>query len=377
MAADDGREQVADFASWLRGLRLDAGEPSLRNLSRSTRERAGREVPRTTLAAAFAGDRLPSYDTAMAVVRVLAGPDMVEEAHRRWRRALAAQRGEASPDDAPTPPPPVVPEPARVAPRRAGRRPWLIGAGVAGAVVLVAVSALVLASGADDASGGAHGRGSGRAGTEASTSPLQLGVRQVSPCVPMYYPDMTRQQLDADVAASGQGDDPGPLPYPVDVSRAGSPADLTQITITVQSAQSESVLVTGMSVVVRRRTAAPTRGVFVSSGECGAHVDVRLFETDLAHRPVAVTPQEGSADFPFTVSRTDPEVFRLDVADRIDHCVFDVRIDWTSQGHAGHTELTNHGRHYELTGVGRLPAYYGGLDPRTYMTADPNPSRTG
>ena len=383
MASDSGRQETEEFASWLQHLRLDAGQPSLRDLSRLTRETAGREVPRSTLASAFAGQRLPSYDNAMAIVRALAGPDRLDEAHRRWRQALGARRGEAVPDE-PVPDgqvpdgPAAVPVGSTPVPAgRSGRLRWLVAAGVV-AVLVVTAGVVTFVAGAG---GGAPGHGTSTAGTgtSAGPSPLQLGVTEIGDCTPAYFADLDQGHLDADLAATKQAQSAGTdgtLPYPIDPTRAGVPADQRSIRITVQSAGDEAVLITGMSIVVRHREAAPDSGVFVTLGEgCGAHVDIRFFRTDLSHRQPSVSPEEAGKDFPFSVSRSDPEVFQLDAFEKVDRCTFDVQLDWTAAGRQGHTLLTNGGHHYELTGVGHRPAYLADGYGRSYLLPDPDPNR--
>jgi anti-sigma B factor antagonist len=81
---------VRSFASWLRALKLRAGDPSYRELERRTR-RHGRPVPRSTLHDGLTGARLLSLEQALAVVAVLSGDRALEaECRQRWQ---AARRG--------------------------------------------------------------------------------------------------------------------------------------------------------------------------------------------------------------------------------------------------------------------------------------------
>lgn len=58
---------VADFAAYLRRLRLEAGSPTLANLQHRTK------ISRTVISEAFAGRALPSERTVDALVRALGG----------------------------------------------------------------------------------------------------------------------------------------------------------------------------------------------------------------------------------------------------------------------------------------------------------------
>jgi len=88
-------ELVAAFGAELRRLRIEAGEPAFRSLAHST------GYGRTTLHDALQGNRLPSLDVTLGLVRALGGNE--DEWRARWvtvRRGLDAQRPSAA---APTP----------------------------------------------------------------------------------------------------------------------------------------------------------------------------------------------------------------------------------------------------------------------------------
>ena len=80
---------VGDLAALLRQLHLEAGKPSLRELSRhdpGTRADGHSHVrlTRSTMSAALNGERLPSQDTLSALLAVLGVPDA---AQKRWLAA--------------------------------------------------------------------------------------------------------------------------------------------------------------------------------------------------------------------------------------------------------------------------------------------------
>lgn len=147
---------VGDLAALLRRLHLEAGKPSLRELSRhdpGTRADGHSHVrlTRSTMSAALNGERLPSQDTLSALLAVLGVPDA---AQKRWLAARGrleprrATMSKSSQLDAalngplpPSGPAPAVP-PARLAgtgpvPARTSRRRtlrWLAAVLVAGSV---------------------------------------------------------------------------------------------------------------------------------------------------------------------------------------------------------------------------------------------------
>lgn len=55
-----------------------------------------------------------------------------------------------------------------------------------------------------------------------------------------------------------------------------------------QTPLSESVLLTGMHVLVQARKPTPSTGIVVADGQCGGPVDVRPFTADLDQRDQSV-----------------------------------------------------------------------------------------
>ncbi|WTX00971.1 STAS domain-containing protein (plasmid) [Streptomycetaceae bacterium NBC_01309] len=75
------------FGGWLTSVKLAAGDPSLRELTRRTGQ-LGEAVPRSTLADGFSGRRLLGLDQALLVVRVCGGGATLEaECRNRWMAA--------------------------------------------------------------------------------------------------------------------------------------------------------------------------------------------------------------------------------------------------------------------------------------------------
>ncbi|MFD4613058.1 serine protease [Streptomyces sp. NPDC058440] len=143
------------------------------------------------------------------------------------------------------------------------------------------------------------------------------------------------------------------------------PAKKAVITITVQSDSGESVLLTGLQVLVRKRNPDPARGVLVYGhcGGCGSGATVRYFQTSLDDAQPAVVPMENGKspvnDFPYKVSLVDPEYFALVLGDKGCDCTFDLRLNWVAGGKTGHTLLDDHGKHFRMTGTAGIPVSRG------------------
>lgn len=113
------------------------------------------------------------------------------------------------------------------------------------------------------------------------------------------------------------------------------------ITLTVQGSSDSSVVLQRLRVVDLERE-SPIHGTEVR--KCGAgDLDLRHFEINLDKRPPAIESKPGdleypgdhlepATDFPYKVSRSDPEVFQIEVQGRNCVCSFRLAFDWTVAG---------------------------------------------
>ncbi|MEO3974986.1 helix-turn-helix transcriptional regulator [Streptomyces sp. CAU 1734] len=107
---------VEEFGSWLRDLRIGHGGLTYDVLCRKT------GIPRSTIADAFSGKRLPSYDNAqMIVAKIVGSGELAEECRQRWVAAKKAREGKANP--APPEPATARVDPMESAPRSTGEPP--------------------------------------------------------------------------------------------------------------------------------------------------------------------------------------------------------------------------------------------------------------
>lgn len=107
---------VREFAFWLRALR-NSSNRTYASLANETR------YATTTLQAACAGERLPTLQVTMAIVRACHGP--AEAWHRYWTRVKQAIDPAAPAGSWPVEPPPEIREPAR----------WELGSSLSGLAV--------------------------------------------------------------------------------------------------------------------------------------------------------------------------------------------------------------------------------------------------
>ncbi|TJZ94870.1 hypothetical protein [Actinacidiphila oryziradicis] len=382
---DSAQGPVEEFAAWLRQMRLVGGDLSVRELVRRT-EQDGLRVARSTLQDALDAKRLPSIDNAVAMVRAMTGDEAaVDDCRTRWWRARSAVTG------VPMPPPPAPPSarrphsPAVLPPSAAVPRTDQAGADTGwprvpamaperlpvwkrkktalisfAAVLAVAAGSIygVYAADSPRSSSGAPnpthsstpGAATAAAGTASAPLPPYLHIQaEVGGCLPTGYYDETAAQYQQHPSSNGR--------------RVGQGT----IDITNQTSSNEAVLLTGLHVLVRHRQPAPTTGIVVGDGQCGAAQAVRPFTTDLDKPgPVAIAqPDPGGPNdpghppvtFPFKISPGDPEVFELTAKDTTCDCAIAVEIDWVAAGKAGKTILDNGGHGFSVLAAPDLPAY--------------------
>ena len=136
-AGSTGNTELDNFHAELRKLREDAGQPSLRAMSRTA------HYSHTALSGVVSGGRLPSIDLTLAYVRACGGDE--EEWRARWHQARRRVEADAA-ENAVGPQDPGLHTATPPAGRR--RRHWLIAACAASAVAVVGVTLAMIDSGA-------------------------------------------------------------------------------------------------------------------------------------------------------------------------------------------------------------------------------------
>ncbi|MBL1105426.1 helix-turn-helix domain-containing protein [Streptomyces sp. 5-8] len=145
----------------------------------------------------------------------------------------------------------------------------------------------------------------------------------------------------------------------VDVHHAVSSGE-QYVTFTVQGTGNETVVLEQLSVRMagkRSPLAWNDYAMGYPGVGCGGGVPDRSFTVALdAMRPAPV-PVAGSRDFPFKVSRTDPEVFRITA----DASAYDVswylELQWSSGTRHGTMRIDDSGRPFHTSGNNGRPAY--------------------
>jgi hypothetical protein len=139
---------------------------------------------------------------------------------------------------------------------------------------------------------------------------------------------------------------------PIPVSDRPSGAVLASggaVTVTVQGVTGDAVVLQPPSIEIVSRKSA-LHGLFLKS-PCGSDVPTRYFTVDLGRpRPVAV-PSEGTKDFPYQVSGTDPEQLVITPVTHDDDVEWRLRIPWTSGAKTGELVIDDEGKPLRTTGT--------------------------
>ncbi|MFJ5035399.1 helix-turn-helix domain-containing protein [Streptomyces sp. NPDC088560] len=200
-----------------------------------------------------------------------------------------------------------------------------------------------------------HSASGSSGGADSAAPPLAVTTHPYSwesPCSQHYLID----RAPSDVS-------PPPLeqdaPAWVAVHKAVSAGEQF-VTLTVQGTGGNTVVLEGLSVRMAGRRAPLAWNDYAMGYPgvgCGGGVPTRAFTVALDALRPQVVPESGHQDFPFKVSRTDPEVLHVTA----DASAYDVswylELAWSSGGRHGTLLIGDEGRPFRTSGDNGRPAY--------------------
>lgn len=305
----------------------------------------------------------------------------------------------AAEDSPPAPPMPAEPDPPR---RRVPRSALYAATGVvavSAAVVLVAN----LVSGTDD--GGRHGPAGAAAGTSASVSgSATTGSASPSASASSSPSGSSSASRSGAPSASASASRPGAAtpsrqapadgpvltvsttPYHWDVpcehaflidrSPQNVPeppaqqdavgwatplgavsANRQMAVLTVQGTGAETVVLKDLHVRVVSSEPALDWKQYVMGNGCGGQVDTGSFDVSLDLANPLVTPVSGQRDFPYSVSESDPEVFKVNAHTSGHDVSWYLELEWSSGARQGTVRVDDHGKPFR-TSASRDSSYY-------------------
>ncbi|MFI5645210.1 helix-turn-helix domain-containing protein [Kitasatospora sp. NPDC051705] len=396
-----GAAETAEFARLLSELKARSG------LSYGTLAKR-LHTSTSTLHRYCNGTALPNeYVSAERFARVCrATPDELVELHRSWILADAARSRrtdrtpEPTPDapgptEAPAPPAPPVPftdgepvtataaDPAPPAPPRR-RRGALIASTVA--VVLLTTAVIVARPALRGDDDGATDRRT-TAATPATTAapappetPLPVSPTPAAPVTPTTTPTATpTTDAPAPLTVGVRPyvyDDPCSQHFLVDSTPAhvGPPAPERdaprwaaaygavssgeqEIALTVQGTGADTVVLEALHVRVTAKGAPLAWNDYSMGVGCGGVVDTKSFDIDLDRGSPVITVKGGQRDFPYKVSKSDPEVFYVTAHTKAHDVRWDLTLDWSSGTRRGTTHIDNRGTPFRTSADVNRPGY--------------------
>ncbi|MEU1598379.1 helix-turn-helix transcriptional regulator [Streptomyces sp. NPDC005708] len=187
---------------------------------------------------------------------------------------------------------------------------------------------------------------------DVSAVPLTVNTRPYAwegPCSQHYLIDRPPQQIPPPPV---EQDAPGW------VSALGAVSSGEQyVVLTVQGTGASTVVLEDLRVRVISSDAPLAWSDYAMGVGCGGGVGTQAFGVDLdAGRPAAV-PARGQRDFPFKVSESDPEVFRVLARTGAHDVRWYLELEWSSGSRHGTVRIDDHGKPFRTSGATGRPGF--------------------
>ncbi|WP_432081196.1 helix-turn-helix domain-containing protein [Streptomyces sp. WAC 04229] len=127
--------------------------------------------------------------------------------------------------------------------------------------------------------------------------------------------------------------------------------------LTVQGTGPETVVLEDLHVRVVDTGPALDWNQYVMGNGCGGQVNVTAFDVSLDLGTPLATPIGGQRDFPYSVSESDPEVFKVNAHTSGQNVSWYLELEWSSGGRHGTTRVDDHGKPFR-TSASRDSSYY-------------------
>ncbi|ARZ69202.1 hypothetical protein SMD11_3569 [Streptomyces albireticuli] len=209
------------------------------------------------------------------------------------------------------------------------------------------------APGKQEAGGGEAGADrDDKAGGDGGDAPLTAHTR------PYAYESPCSQRFLVNRAPAEMPKPPIEQDAPAWASELGAVvADQQFIKITLQGAGKDTVVLEQLHVRVDGTGAPLAWNAYATGVGCGGDVATRAFGVDLDAGSPALTPVAGQRDFPYKVSRTDPEVFYIKADAKQRDVRWHLELQWSSGGRRGTLRIDDQGRSFRTSGSTGRPSY--------------------
>ncbi|MFF7155853.1 helix-turn-helix domain-containing protein [Streptomyces sp. NPDC008139] len=134
-------------------------------------------------------------------------------------------------------------------------------------------------------------------------------------------------------------------------------SDEQRLSLTVQGTGSETVVLEALHVRIVSKAAPLAWNDYAMAVGCGGNVGTADFGVDLDKGSPHVTPENGQRDFPYSVSESDPEVFRVTATTKAYDVRWDLLLDWSSGTRHGTLHIDNKGIPFRTSADVNRPGY--------------------
>ncbi|WP_344660632.1 hypothetical protein [Catenulispora subtropica] len=143
------------------------------------------------------------------------------------------------------------------------------------------------------------------------------------------------------------------------------PAGTMKLELAVQGVSSDTVVLHSLHVRTMSKAASLPWSAYSMASGCGGGLVPASFDVNLdADRPLvhAKAGAEGdtvvpAVDFPFKVSKTDPQVLTVYAHAMSSNVSWYLELDWSSGDRSGTVRIDDHGRPFQTSGAKGRPIY--------------------
>jgi transcriptional regulator with XRE-family HTH domain len=134
-------------------------------------------------------------------------------------------------------------------------------------------------------------------------------------------------------------------------------ADRQMVALTVQGTSEETVVLQGLHLRVASSGAPLTWNKYAVGVGCGGEVSTESFDVSLDLGSALVTPINGQRNFPYSVSKSDPEVFYVNAHTAGRDVRWYLELEWSSGSRRGTIRVDDHGKPFRTSAS--KTEYYG------------------
>jgi hypothetical protein len=135
------------------------------------------------------------------------------------------------------------------------------------------------------------------------------------------------------------------------------PAGEQRVALTVQGTGEQAVVIESLYVRVVGSEAPLAWNAYAMGDGCGGNVATRPFEVDLDAARPTVVPKGGQRGFPYSVSRSDPEVLYITAHTGSRYVRWYLELQWSSGGRQGTMEIRDQSEPFRTSAMNGRPRY--------------------